>query len=262
MKTTGGLVLVVAACLSVSADESDSVPMIRIPFSVFEKQNDSAELDMLRREFDALEPLNITATNFAVLKLSSGGVIVGDRDVGLRIERFLCAAPETELGFVRIPFETNGVSRFKVRIKRVRDDAEVEKGRARNRAARRVFAEFLSEPHPDASGMVQELWLLAATSVWIDGVNGLFRETESTGRRREEDGIPSAEALLEWFAENESFCESVRVEARARLESIKTKTAPKPDAQPVATTAVEEQEQDTGLVPEAASSSLAEIRDN
>lgn len=233
MRNTVVLVISLSACLVLPFDglatESVSESASRKPFPGFETRIYAADLNVLKKEFVALEPFNVTATNFTVLKLSSGGVIVGCRDVGLRIERFLCAEPETELGWVRGQLETNGCIRVRHRIERVRDDATVEKGRARNGVARRVFAEFLSEPHPEASKEVQEFWLLAATSVWIDGVSGssLFRESESTARRRAEDGIPSAEAILEWFAENDSFCESVRSQARARFERMKAPPPPK-----------------------------------
>ena len=255
MKSVCSLFFVLFTCLVASATEpttaSDSNTKSHKPFPGLKTPDDMAEWQVLKKEFYDLEPFNVTATSFTMMKISSGTVIVGCRDVGLRIERFLCAEPETELDFVRIPFETNGVTRCKIRVKRVRDDATVEKGRARNRVARRIFAEFLSEPHREVSAEIQEFWLLAAMSVWIDGVNGLFREAEATARRREEDGIPSAEALLEWFAENESFCESVRADAKARLESLEKNPAPKPDAQPVATIAAEGQEQDVATGEEA-----------
>ena len=153
------------------------------------------------------------ATNFVALKLTSGAIVLGNRDVRTRIERFLFTGPNSETR----PFRQQAV----------------DKGLARDMAARRIFAAFLSKPHPGIPDKVQKSWFLAAMSVWIDGDPRRDVENDAPARRRAADGIPSAEALLEWFAENESFCESVRADATARLEDLKKKSEPVSDAHPV-----------------------------
>lgn len=99
-------------------------------------------------------------------------------------------------------------------------DEELEENARRNAYKRKILLLFLRDHAGQLKPDEQEDWLRAVIQLWIfppyypDG--GAMRAMI----RREEDGIPSDEALLRWFADNENFCDEVRTAASNRLERI------------------------------------------
>ena len=149
---------------------------------------------------------------------------------------FLKKGPESPFGFGRSGDQPGAVIRNRRKWMRLHSDEDVAAGRLRNRMARAAFISSLQSSGRPFPETVQLGMFLASCSVWID--SGIMEDPKAPDRRREEDGIPSAEALLEWFAENEMSCESVRAKAKARLENLK-KTAERgigkvPNAAPAA----------------------------
>ena len=109
------------------------------------------------------------------------------------------------------------------------------------------------EALPSANPEIQKAFFDAAMDIWLSSAD-FSAEEDVANRRRKEDGIMSVEALLEWFAENEAFCESVRAKAKARLEDLKKKPASNPDVGEIGTVSAEVPEQDMHPLPEEASS--------
>ena len=108
-------------------------------------------------------------------------------------------------------------------------DAELAANAETNAARRAMLLACLQSNCGNMEDGVQAAWLDACERIWICPPYYPDGGTKRASIRREEDGIPSSEALLEWFAENESFCESVRSQARTRLERMKV---PPPAADP------------------------------
>ena len=157
---------------------------------------------------------------------------------------YLTKGPESPFGLGRVDDPPGAIVRNRRKWMRLHSDEEVAAGRLRNRMARAAFILFLKSSADSLPDVVQQGLFLASCSIWFDFDSMRNDGSNIQSRRREEDGILSAEAFLEWFAENENFCDSVRADAKARLESLEKNPAPKPDAQPVATIAAEGQEQD------------------
>ena len=139
---------------------------------------------------------------------------------------FLKQGPESPFGFGKADDQPGAIVRNRRQWTRLHSDEEVAAGRLRNRMARAAFLSALQSSDGPFPESIQLGMFLAACSVWLDA--GVM-EGKDPGRRRAEDGIPSAEALLEWFAENEDFCESVRAEARTRLDRLAERAAPLPE---------------------------------
>ena len=99
-------------------------------------------------------------------------------------------------------------------------DAELAANAETNAARRAMLLACLQSNCGNMEDGVQAAWLDACERIWICPPYYPDGGTKRASIRRGEDGIPSSEALLEWFAENESFCESVRSQARTRLEHI------------------------------------------
>ena len=156
---------------------------------------------------------------------------------------FLKTGPESPFGFGRVDDHPGTIIRNRRKWMRLHSDEEVSAGRLRNRMARAAFIFSLQASGSSYTETLQHGMFLASCSVWIHS-NSMSEDPNAARRRREEDGIPSAEALLEWFAENEAFCESVRSDAKARLESLEKKPEPKPDADPTGEVSVVEPGQD------------------
>ena len=135
---------------------------------------------------------------------------------------FLKKGPESPFGFGRSGDQPGAVIRNRRKWMRLHSDEDVAAGRLRNRMARAAFISSLQSSGRPFPETVQLGMFLASCSVWID--SGIMEDPKAPDRRREEDGIPSAEALLEWFAGNGSFCKRVRKEAESRLDSLQ-KTA-------------------------------------
>ena len=133
-------------------------------------------------------------------------------------------------------------------------DAELAAGEQQNSIRRSILLSYLRDNADNMENAVLMEWYDASVGIWVMSPLSRAGDWGQESIRRAKDGIPSAEAILEWFAENEAFCESVRADAKARLESLKKKSAPQPDAQPVSTTAAEGREQDARPVPEDVSS--------
>ena len=111
--------------------------------------------------------------------------------------------------------------RFGPRRPPVLEKSEQLAANAETNAARRaMLLACLQSNCGNMEDGVQAAWLDACERIWICPPYYPDGGTKRASIRREEDGIPSSEALLEWFAENESFCESVRSQARTRLEHI------------------------------------------
>ena len=131
-----------------------------------------------------------------------------------------------------------------------RTDAELAAGERQNAIRRSILLSYLRDNAENMENAVLMEWYDASVGRWIMSPLSRAGDWGQESIRRAKDGIPSAEALLEWFAENENFCESVRADAKARLEKLKKMPTPKLDSSPVATTASEEQEQNVQPVQE------------
>ena len=203
-------------------------------------------------------PLSLSATNPIVVSSMSGHPVSDPRTLASRLVAFVTDRPDHRVIAGRPAFlvQRRGPQKYR-RSSSPTDgltDEELRDGALENARRRRLLFSFLSANANKMDAEVQREWFFAFVRIWILPPyypDGGYRRAAI---RREEDGISSAEALLEWFAENESFCESVRTDAKARLESLEKNPAPKPDAQPVATTAAEGREQDARPVPEDVSS--------
>jgi len=204
----------------------------------------AAELEALRSEFAKLAPF-LNETTSAVFSPETGNVeFVDPRPLATRLVSFATAGPEIPFGWVRNGGGTIGIMQGpRLSWERKHSDEQVEAGRARNALARFVFVEQSMEALPSANPEIQKAFFDAAMDIWLSSAD-FSAEEDVANRRRKEDGIMSVEALLEWFAENEAFCESVRSDAKARLESLEKKPEPKPDADPTGEVSVVEPGQD------------------
>ena len=93
-------------------------------------------------------------------------------------------------------------------------------GQNRNRIARCIAFSFFATNGESLGKDAQLHWLDACVKIWINNPKKSIWDEGLAARRREEDGIPSAEALLRWFVDNENFCDEVRAAASNRLERI------------------------------------------
>ena len=132
---------------------------------------------------------------------------------------YLTKGPESAFGFGISESPTNSIVVNRRKWKRLHSDEEVAAGRLRNRMARAAFVSCLQSSATSMPTVVQCGMFSAARSLWIrsEPKHGVVRPAEA---RREEDGVPSVESLLRWFAENELLCDEVRTEARRRLNAL------------------------------------------
>lgn len=180
-----------------------------------------AELQALRSEFVKLAPVLNKTTSGGRSSEDGNAEFVDPRPLATRLVSFATTALENPFGRVRNGRGTIGIMQGpRLSWERKHSDEQVEAGRARNALARFVLIEQSMEALPSADPEIQEAFYDAAMDIWLSSAD-FAAEEDAANRRRAEDGIPSAEAILEWFAGNESFCESVRSRARTRLERMK-----------------------------------------
>lgn len=103
-------------------------------------------------------------------------------------------------------------------------DVELAANAETNAARRAMLLACLQANYGNMEDGVQAAWLDACERIWIRPPYYPDGGTKRAAIRREEDGISSAEVLLEWFAENENFCESVRADAKMRLDKLVRET--------------------------------------
>lgn len=214
---------------------------------------------VLTNAIELLEPTKLDSTN--IVSVSGKDVVVHHATVpdGLssRIVRFATSPRGFRPGPRRPPSLEKRRPSSPIGLpvsSRLVSDEELADHARQNADKRKLLLQFLQNHAGEMDPVVQDEWFSAFVRIWILPPYYPDGGCRRAAIRREEDGIPSAEAILEWFAENEAFCESVRADAKARLESLKKKSAPQPEAQPVFTTAAEGREQDARPVPEDVSS--------
>ena len=192
-----------------------------LPFFALASTEFDSEAENDLRLLEELSPLLDSIISFT--RTSGIGTETSLPDSGplpSRLISFAMNGPESIHGWVRNGYETNGII---IRPKKLWTEKfsleEVAIGRARNRVARRILLKTIRTRLTSQPETIQIALFQAAETIWISG-RPLTDGAGSPEERRAEDGIPSAEALLFWFAENESLCETVRKEARQKLEHL------------------------------------------
>ena len=254
-KTFLGVMFVFSACLAKTetTDAPTEIKRSSFPAAFGCSSNaPAAELEALRSEFEKLVPFLNETKSDSFLSEAGNADYADPRPLSTRLVSFATSAPENPFGWVRNGHGTIGIMQGpRLSWERKYSDEQVETGRARNALARFVFVEKAMTALPSANPEIQKAIFNAAMDIWLSA-DDFADEEAAANRRRAEDGIPSAAALLEWFAENDSFCESVRAEARARLGKIKKDPVQKTDVGLGGEIAAEEPKQEVRPVPEEA----------
>ena len=170
----------------------------------------------LLRAFETIDPFARTTTNLLSVPLHGAAPMIDSRSLESRLCAFATEGPESRYGRIRSDERSGPMSGARVVWGEKYSPDEVLAGRQRNRIARRILLEAMKERLPLADEAVQRAYLYAASSLWVVGHRGADGGGAAETRRKE-DGIPSEETILEWFANNGALCDSVRAEARKQL---------------------------------------------
>ncbi len=180
---------------------------------------DAALIESLFSEWTALEPTSVMATNRLFVPVGSTNAVPDSTPLRIRMAQFATEGPEQRLA--RVPGEvTAGYGsgpRMAWRLQYT--EAEVAAGRNRNHLARLLALREISLGYDEMDDEVREDYYATAQSFWID-VNPVRYGAGRASERREEDGIPSVESLLSWFATNVSSTAEIQEDANWRLSLL------------------------------------------
>ena len=173
-------------------------------------------------DFERLRPLELDMVDETLGPERTDGL-------ASRLVRFATWLPDHRFGPRRPPAlerrNSRRISNLPPPLSDRYSDAELAANADTNAARRAMLLDCLRSNFANMEDGVQTAWMDACDRIWIHPPYYPDGGAKRAAIRREEDGIPSAEALLAWFAENETSCESVRAEAKARLAVLKNKMA-------------------------------------
>ena len=175
-----------------------------------------------RAAFSRLCPMLLSSTNLFANPVDSKSGDCDPRTLSQRLVSFATEMKDHDPG-IRRPVVLRGKSPSSSETHSPstgRKETQYAEGARRNAFRRNLLLSFLNDNANEMDDSVLMEWYLAIEQIWIDPPRfpdgGRYRGLI----RRQEDGIPSAEALLRWFADNENFCDEVRAAASNRIERI------------------------------------------